>query len=135
LISEEIFNLVQITLKKNCSRSKTLQNRPEREYLLKGIIRCSYCGLPMWAQTYHSGIPYYREYKYSRSQCNYPAAGGTITCHIPDEQIGKIIEAIELGPKCEEVLALISLKDEVERVKKDKPFKKNSADWPKLIMI
>jgi site-specific DNA recombinase len=119
LVTEELYNLVRAVLKKNCSRSETLQTKPEREYLLKGIIRCAYCGLPMWAQTYHSGIAYYREHKYSRSDGSCPAAGGTITCHIPDEQIGKLIEAIELGPKWfEEVLALISLKDEAERIKK-----------------
>ena len=42
-------------------------------------------------------------------------------CNTPDEQIGRIVEAIELGPKwLEEVLAIISLKDEVERVKKQR---------------
>jgi site-specific DNA recombinase len=72
----------------------------------------------MWAQTYKNGHTYYREHNYSRSQGNCPAAGCTITCHIPDEQIGKLIKAIELGPKWfEEVLAIISLKDEVERIK------------------
>ncbi|MGK5091403.1 recombinase family protein, partial [Deltaproteobacteria bacterium TL4] len=39
--------------------------------------------------------------------------------HISDEQIGKLIEAIELSPMwLEEVLAIISVKDEVEKVKK-----------------
>ena len=87
----------------------------------KEIIRCAYCGLPMWAQTYHSGIPYYREDKYSRSQASCRAAGCSITCRIPDEQIGRLIETIELDPKwLEEVLAIISLQDEVERVKKSR---------------
>jgi site-specific DNA recombinase len=112
LVSEEIFNLVHSTLKKNSGRSETMLTRPQREYLLKGIIRCAYCGLPMWAQTYHCGIPYYREHKNSRSLCHCQAAGSAIACNIPDEQIGKLIEAIELGPKwLEQVLAIISLKD------------------------
>jgi hypothetical protein len=33
-----------------------MQTRPEREYLLKGIICCAYCGMRPWSQTYHSGI-------------------------------------------------------------------------------
>lgn len=44
-----------------------------------------------------------------------------MSCHVPDEQIGRIVEAIELGPRwLEEVLAIISLKDEVERVKEQR---------------
>ena len=51
LISEDLFQAVQLTLKRNSGRSETLHAHPEREYLLKGIIRCAYCGMPMWAQT------------------------------------------------------------------------------------
>ena len=40
--------------------------RPEREYLLKGLIRCAHCLMPMWAQTYKNGRRYYREQKGSR---------------------------------------------------------------------
>ncbi len=48
-----------------------------------------------------------------------PAHGGSIPCQVADDQVGKLVEAIELGPKwLEEVLAIISLKDEVDRVKK-----------------
>lgn len=51
LVSEEIFQAVQVAMKRNSSRSETLHPRPEREYLLKGLIRCAHCLLPMWAQT------------------------------------------------------------------------------------
>ncbi|MDD5287522.1 MAG: recombinase family protein [Dehalococcoidales bacterium] len=121
LISQELFDIVQTTLKKNSGRSETLQVRPERSYLLKGIIRCSYCGMPMWAQTYQNGHTYYREHQASRSLTPCPAHGGSITCEVADEQINKLVSNIELGPQwIEEVLAIISLKDEVERVKKQK---------------
>ena len=114
LVSPELFDLVQVTLKKNSGRSETLQARPEREYLLKGIIRCAYCGMPMWAQTYKSGRTYYREHNHSRSQSPCTSAGSSIACYVIDEQIGKLIEAIELKPKwLEQVLAILSLKDEV----------------------
>ena len=118
LISESLFETVQMMLKKNSGRSETLQVRPERHYLLKGIVRCAYCGMPMWAQTYKSGKPFYREHKASRSQglCH---GGGSITCKTLDEQVSSLIEAIELGPQwLEEVLAIISLKDDVYQVSK-----------------
>ncbi len=121
LVSQEIFDIVQITLKKNSGRSETLAPRPAREYLLKGLIRCAYCGMPMWAQTYKNGHRYYREPTAARSLALCQAAGASIPCHIPDEQITGLIEAIELGPRwLEEALAIISLKDEVERVKKER---------------
>ena len=74
----------------------------------------------MWAQTYNSGTSYYREHKGSRS--NGICSGvGAVPCHTIDDQITQLVSAIELGPQwLEEVLAIISLKDEVERVKKDR---------------
>jgi site-specific DNA recombinase len=112
---------VQATLRKNSGRSETLHPRPNREYLLKGIIRCAYCGMPMWAQTYNSGKRYYREHTGSRSHAMCLGEGASMPCHVPDEQIGKIVEAIELGPKwLEEVLSIISATDEVARVKQQR---------------
>ncbi len=93
-------------MKKNSGRSETLHPRPEREYLLKGIIRCAYCGMPMWAQTYQSGNRHYREHIESRAIAPCSAHCGYIHCQAADEQAGKLIEAIELGPRwLEEVLA------------------------------
>ncbi|HZA25834.1 MAG TPA: recombinase family protein, partial [Dehalococcoidia bacterium] len=121
LISKEIFDLVETTLRKNSGRSRTLTPHPEREYLLKGLIRCAYCLMPMWSQTYKSGQRYYREHRASRSLADCPSAGGAITCHISDEQMGRIVSAIELGPRWQQqVLAIISVKDEVERVKEQR---------------
>jgi len=60
LISQDLFHSVQAALKRNSGRSMTLDPRPEREYLLKGLIRCAHCGLPIWAQTYYNGNRYYR---------------------------------------------------------------------------
>ena len=72
--------------------------------------------MPMWAQTYLNGRRYYKEHRGSRGDKECPAHGGSIRCHVADDQIGKIIEAIELGPRWEEqVLSIISVKDEVER--------------------
>ena len=121
LVSQELFDTVQAMLKKNSGRSETLQSRPERDYLLKGIIRCAYCGMPMWSQTYNNGQRYYREHKGSRSHADCEGAGGSIPCHVADDQIGRIVGAIELRPKwLEEVLAIVSLQDEVQRVKEER---------------
>jgi DNA invertase Pin-like site-specific DNA recombinase len=118
LISEEDFEKVQIMLKRNSGRSETLAVKPQRQYLLKGIIRCVHCGLPMSSQTYYSGNAYYREQKSSRSS-GLCTDGASINCQTIDEQMESLVSAIELGPRwLEEVLTIISLKDEVHRVKK-----------------
>ena len=118
LISEEIFEIVQTTLKKNSGRSETLTIRPQRQYLLKGIIRCAHCGLPMSSQTYYSGNAYYREQKSSRSS-GLCTDGTSINCQTIDDQMEGLVSTIELGPRwLEEALTIISLKDEVHRVKK-----------------
>ena len=117
LVSQDVFDVVQVALKRNSGRSRTLQPRPERQYLLKGLVRCAYCGMPMWAQTYNNGNRYYREHRASRSHAICEAAGGSIPCHVADEQVGRMVGAIELGPHwLEDVLARISLKDEVDRI-------------------
>lgn len=121
LVTKTLFNMVQATLKKNSGRSETLQSKPQREYLLKGLARCAYCGMPMWAQTYHNGRKYYREHRASRSIDQCIAHGGTIPCEIVDNQMIELVKAIELKPSwLEEVLSVISLKDEVTRVDKER---------------
>jgi site-specific DNA recombinase len=118
LVSTEVFEMVEGTMRKNSGRSTTLQKNPEREYLLKGTIRCAHCLMPMWAQTYNSGQRYYREHRESRSLAQCPSAGGSIACATVDEQMAAIIEAIELGPRwVEQVLTIISVTDEVAVVK------------------
>jgi site-specific DNA recombinase len=75
--------------------------------------------MPIWAPTYNSGQTCYREHNHSRSHAACPSKGGAIDCHVIDDQVGRLIEAIELKPHwMEQVLAILSLKDEVERVKK-----------------
>ncbi len=118
LVQRATFDLVQDLMRRNSGRSRTLSPRATREYLLKGNVRCAWCGMPMWAQTCENGHRYYREHRESRSIAKCPAAGGSIPCHVADEQVGKLVEALELGPTwLEEILARISLKDEVERAR------------------
>ncbi len=118
LISKETFDVVQDKLRQNSGRSMTVTPRPERHYLLKGVIRCVYCLMPMWAQTYRSGWRSFREHRGSRDHATCPASGGSIPCGLADTQIRKVVEAIELGSRWEEeVLAIISVEDEVELVR------------------
>jgi len=121
MVGKDLFDLVESALRKNSGRSATLAANPEREYLLKGIIRCAWCKMPMWSQTYVGGHRLYREHRESRSIAACPAAGGSISCHIADEQVGKLVEAIELGPRwLEEVLAIVTVQDEVQRVREQR---------------
>ena len=121
LISREVFDVVQDKLRQNSGRSQTLTPRPERHYLLKGIICCAHCLMPMWAQTYNSGRTYYREHRGSRGHIVCPASGGSIPCDLADDQIGKLVEAIELGPTWkEEVLSIVSTRDEAESIRENR---------------
>ena len=91
LVSDDIFQAVQVAMKRNSGRSETLHPRPEREYLLKGLIKCAYCGMSLWAQTLVSGSRLYREQHSSRSHAECRADGKSIACDVPDEQIGRIV--------------------------------------------
>ena len=68
IVSWDLFERVQANLKRNSGRSTTLTPHPAREYLLKGLVRCAHCGMPMWAQTYQNGARYYREHRGSRGE-------------------------------------------------------------------
>jgi site-specific DNA recombinase len=121
LISESLFHTVQITLKKNSGRSETLHPRPEREYLLKGIIRCAWCGYPLWAQTYKNGHRYYREQYGSRGAGYCVGRSGSMPCNIPDKQMGRIISAIALPDSWQDrLLARLHLEDESKRVEQER---------------
>ena len=77
--------------------------------------------MPLWAQTYKNGNSYYREQRGTRSHGECPSHGGSISCRIPDEQIGRIIGAIELRPDwLDWVLERIALKDEVARIQDER---------------
>ena len=121
LVSDEVFQQVQLNLRRNSGRSETLSTHPEREYLLKGLIRCAHCLMPLWAQTLKSGSRLYREQHASRSHMVCPADGRSIPCDTPDEQMGKIVSAIVLPEAwMDRVLAQVHLADEVKRVRQER---------------
>ncbi len=108
-------------MKRNSGRSETLHLRPEREYLLKGLIRCAHCGLSMWAQTYANGRRYYREQMGSRGSGYCVGRSRSMPCSVPDDQMGRIIQASLLPDACmDRVLARIHLADEVESIGKQR---------------
>jgi DNA invertase Pin-like site-specific DNA recombinase len=118
LVSRDVFDTVQLMMRKNSGRSETLHTRPERHYLLKGLIRCAYCGMPMWAQTYNSGKRYYREHRASRGLMQCPAGGGSVQCDVADDQVGMLVQAITLNTDwIDQVMTLINLQDQVDHVR------------------
>ena len=120
-----MFQVVQLALRRNSSRSETLHTHPDREYLLKGLVRCAHCLMLLWAQTLNSGSRLYREQTRSRSHVDYPADGKSIRCDVPDDQIGKIVSAIVLPDAwMDRMLAQVHLADDVKRV----AHERNDAD-------
>ena len=99
LVSQDVFDAVQVALRRNSGRSETLHPRPEREYLLKGLIRCAHCLMPMWAQTYNNGHRYYRQQYGSRGAGYCVGRSGSMPCHIPDDQMGKIVSPPSSSPR------------------------------------
>jgi site-specific DNA recombinase len=66
IVSKELFDAVQGQLKKAKAQRHTT-GASYRPYLLKGLIRCVWCGLPLWGETLWHGKSYYRERKMVRS--------------------------------------------------------------------
>ena len=117
MIGIELFEGVQVALRKNSGRSSTIGRKSTRTYLLKGLARCAHCGMNLWAQTYKGGQRYYREHRASRSHGECPSRGGSISCSIPDEQIGKMFSSIVLPDDWQRrVLARIVRQDETARI-------------------
>jgi site-specific DNA recombinase len=121
IVSEELFHAVQATATRNSGRSETLQARPEREYLLKGLIRCHQCRMPLWAQTYNNGNRYYREQARSRSTTDCPADGKAIKCDIVDDQVEAMVSSLVLPAAwLDRVLAQIHVADEAKTIAKER---------------
>ena len=112
---------VQQTMTRNSGRSSTLHPNPQREYLLKGLIQCAHCRMPMWAQTFKNGHRYYREQRGSRGAGYCVGRSGSMPCQLPDEQMGQIISAIVLPESwVDRILAQAHLADEVKRVDQER---------------
>ena len=97
LIQESLFQTVQDRLKHARGRSHEVCAK-YRFYTLKGIARCVYCGLPLWAETTKKGNAYYREQSGTRAYDGCPAQGKVVRCDFVDEQIAILMQNITLRP-------------------------------------
>jgi len=114
IIDEDLFKRVQDRLKLSKNRSKTF-SPSYRQYLLKGIARCIYCGYPLWAETSTKGFTCYREPKNSRSHFNCPGNGKSISGRLLDDQIDNLVKSFILLPSWrEQVIDKISVLSERE---------------------
>ena len=101
IIDEDLFQQVQARLKLSKNRSKTF-SPSYRQYLLKGIVRCVYCGYPLWSETSAKGFTSYREPKNSRSHFACPANGRSISGRLLGDQIDNLIKSLVLLPSWRE---------------------------------
>jgi site-specific DNA recombinase len=97
IISQEIFDRTQAQLRNAKGRSKTF-SPSYRLYLLKGLVRCIYCGYPLWCETSTRGNGFYREPRRAQEGYACPAAGRTISCRAIDSQMETIIKSLTLDP-------------------------------------
>jgi site-specific DNA recombinase len=116
IISQGLFDRVQERLKIAKNRSKTFSPN-YRLYLLKGIVRCVYCGYPLWSETTRKGYTYYREPRNSRAHFNCPANGKTISGRVIDDQLESITRSLALIPSWkEQIIERLSTASEREAI-------------------
>ena len=114
IIDEDLFQQVQAKLKLSKNRSKTFSSS-YRQYLLKGIARCIYCGYPLWSETSAKGFTSYREPKNSRSHFACPANGKSISGRLLGDQIDNLVKSLVLLPSWRErVIDKLSILSERE---------------------
>ena len=114
IIEEDLFQQVQARLKLSKNRSKTF-SPSYRQYLLKGIVRCIYCGYPLWSETSAKGFTSYREPKNSRSHFACPANGKSISGRLLGDQIDNLVKSLVLLPSWRErVIDKLSILSERE---------------------
>ncbi len=115
------FDAVQAALTRNSGRAGALRPSRLRDYMLKGLVSCAWCGRPLWAQTLHNGGAYYREKSASHGYGDCVAGPGSIRCEVPDAQVGRLVSAIRLCPDWRaRVLAKVGAHDEVARVRSER---------------
>jgi DNA invertase Pin-like site-specific DNA recombinase len=120
LVSQSLFDLVQQQLTKAKGQRHT-SGGSYRKYLLKGLIRCVWCGLPVWGETLWHGQSYYRERKMTRSEGGCKNEGKTVRTELLDAQMAQVIQRIQLDPIWERRAAgLITTLDRQTQVQGDR---------------
>jgi len=119
IVQQALFDAVQQRLNQACGRSHTVSTK-YRFYALKGLARCVYCGLPLWAET-TKGRAYYREQGGARAQDGCPAHGKVIRTEVVESQMGELMRNIALQPTWRNhVLSRLAADSEYVRVTKDR---------------
>ena len=114
IVDQRLFDKVQERLKN--ARGTGHTNSPRyRTYLLKGIVRCVHCGLPLWSEVCGRGEAYYRKQRDSGIHC--ASDGKAVKCTTIDGQMDRIIQSITLEPAWKQtILSKISDMSRVEYV-------------------
>jgi len=94
IVSLEVFNKCEQVRRSHAKRPRT-HCCGKRTYLLKGIVRCAFCGEKMWANRSPGKRGYYRDVS-SRRGIPCPAAGKWIRVEELDKQISDIVRHTEL---------------------------------------
>ena len=120
IIDEALFNKVQAGLKRAKGQSRSISSN-FRIYLLKGLIRCIYCGNPIWSETNSHGYSLYREKRGTRSTNDCPVGEKSIRCDQIDEQVNEILSSVALDPSWKErIIARISTRSEHDQILRER---------------
>lgn len=120
IIDESLFNQVQERLKQSRGKSRSL-SPSYRTYLLKGIVRCIFCGYPLWCETNSRGYTLYREKRGTRSGANCPVGEKSIRCDTIDDQVNEIISSLALDSSWKDkIVAKISSQSQYDLILKEK---------------
>ena len=104
IITNQLFESVQRQLKRSKAQRHS-QGSSYRTYLLKGLVRCVWCGLPIWAETLWHGGSYYRERKMTRAEGGCVNEGKMVRTEVLDRQMDAIVTSIRLSPSWERHMA------------------------------
>jgi site-specific DNA recombinase len=104
LVTEEAWNAVQVRLATNTGQATRNERVP---YLLRGLIRCAQCGLPMWSMAEKKTLRTYR--CASRAQAGGPCGGPRVRADDVEAAVWAWVEAVLNDP------AIIT--QEVERLR------------------
>jgi len=99
----------------------TISPGAPRTYLLKGLIKCVHCGMPLWAETLGNTHQYYREQRGTRSYGECPARGKSIPAEIVDEQVTRLVESLTLEENWQQYLVTrLMTTDDRARISKER---------------
>ena len=94
IVPLELFEMCQ-EVRRGHAKAPRTHSSIMRTYLLKGLIRCAFCGHKMWANESFPGRRYYREVS-PRQGIQCPRAGRWVRAEIVDKQVSDIVGNMKL---------------------------------------